>query len=134
LLERQGTGIRALLGSDATADAGELARLQTSLEENARHLADLGMREDALDRELEHVRTVFAQPARHLYVSTRQLRLDRMNVVLDQYSTQAGNDFEFRTARLPTVPPRVRAFSLVRFARADLLPEKSMFDAAAQLL
>jgi hypothetical protein len=77
---------------------------------------------------------VFAQPGRHLYLSTRRLRLDRMNVVLDQNSTQAGDDFEFQVARLPTTPPRVRAFSLVRFARADLLPEKSKFEEAAQLL
>jgi hypothetical protein len=134
LLERQGTGIRAMLGSDATADLGELARLETEVEENERNLADLGLREDALDRALEHVRTVFAQPGQHLYLSTRRLRLDRMNVVLDEHGKQAGDDFEFRIARLPTTPPRVRAFSLVRFARADLLAEKNMFDEATQLL
>jgi hypothetical protein len=134
LLERQGTGIRAVLGSEATADSGELARLETQVEENERNLADLGLREDALDRELDHLRAVFAQPGRHLYLSTRRLRLDRMNVVLDQNSTQVGDDFEFQVARLPTTPPRVRAFSLVRFARADLLPEKSKFEEAAQLL
>jgi hypothetical protein len=134
LLERQGTGIRAVLGSDATADPGELARLKAEVEENERHLADLGLRAEALDRALDHVRAVFAEPERHLYVSTRRVRLDRMNVVLDENSTQAGDDFAFQVARLPTTPPRVRAFSLVRFARADLLPMKSMFDRAAQLL
>jgi hypothetical protein len=134
LLERQGTGIRAVLGSDATADPGELARLKAEVEENERHLADLGLRAEALDRALDHVRAVFAEPERHLYVSTRRLRLDRMNVVLDEHSTQAGDDFAFQVARLPTTPPRVRAFSLVRFARADMLPMQSMFDRAAQLL
>jgi hypothetical protein len=134
LLERQGTGIRAVLGSDATADSGELAQLETEVEENERHLADLGLREDALDRQLEHVRAVFAEPDRHLYVSTKRLRLDRMNVVLDEHSTQVGDDFEFQVARLPTTPPRVRAFSLVRFARTAMLPEKSMFEEAAQIL
>ena len=134
LLERQGTGIRAVLGSDATADLGELARLQAEVEENERNLAGLGLRAEALDRALDHVRTVFAEPGRHLYVSARRVRLDRMNVVLEEHSTQAGDDFEFQIARLPTTPPRVRAFSLVRFARADMLPEKSMFDEARQLL
>jgi hypothetical protein len=134
LLERQGTGIRAVLGSDATADLGELAQLQTEVEENEHHLADLGLREDALDRQLEHVHAVFAEPGQHLYVSTRRVRLDRMNVVLDQHSPQVGDDFAFRIARLPTTPPRVRAFSLVRFARTHLLPEKSKFDKATQLL
>jgi hypothetical protein len=134
LLERQGTGIRAVLGSDATADSGELARLETQVEENERNLADLGLREDALDRELDNVRAVFAEPGRHLYVSTRRLRLDRMNVVIDTNSTQVGDDFEFQIARIPSTPPLVRAFALVRFARADMLPEKSMFEEAAQLL
>jgi hypothetical protein len=57
-----------------------------------------------------------------------------MNVELDENSKQLGDDFAFQIARLPTTPPRVRAFSLVRFARADMLPEKSMFDEATQLL
>ena len=136
LLERQGRGIRGLIGGDVAAGLAELARLETQVEENGRNLAALGLREDALDRALEHVRAVFAQPARHLTVATRRLRLDRMNVVQepDGSGTQAGEELEFRIARLPTVPPRVRAFSLVRFARASLLPEKSVFDEAEQLL
>jgi hypothetical protein len=134
LLEHQGAGIRAVLGSEASLEAGEQAQLAAQLADNEQQMAGLGMREDALDRELEHVRAVFAEPARHLYVETRRLRLDRMNVILDQHSTQAGDDFEFRVARLPTTPPRMRAFTLIRFARADLLPEKNKFEEAAQLL
>lgn len=134
LLERQGTGIRMVLGSDATADYGDLARLAGALDDNARGLAGLGQREDALERALEHVRTVFAQPQRYLSVSTRQVRLDRMNVLLAPDSAQAGADIVLRIARVPGVPPRERAFSLVRFARADLLPEKNMFEEAAQQL
>ena len=138
LLERQGRGIGSLIGGDIATDLGELARLQTQVEEIAREQAGLGLPEDALDRELEHVRAVFAQPGRYLSVSTRRLTLDRMNVVLEPdgiaLGTQEGADLEFRIARLPTVPPRVRAFSLVRFARASLLPERSVFEEAEQLL
>jgi hypothetical protein len=134
LLERQGTGIRAVLGSDATAESGELARLQAQIEENERNLASLGLRDAALERALERVREVFAEPAKHIYLSTRRLRLDRMNVVLDDHSTQDGEQFEFDIARIPSTPPRTRAFALVRFARADLLPAKSMLDEAARLL
>jgi hypothetical protein len=138
LLERQGRGIGSLIGGDIASDLGELARLQAQVEDNAREQADLGLPGDALDRELEHVRAVFAQPGRHLSVSTRRLTLDRMNVVLEPddsaLGTQEGVDLEFRIARLPTVPPRVRAFSLVRFARASLLPEKSVLEEAEQLL
>ena len=138
LLERQGKGIGSLIGGDIATELGELARLQAQVEENAREQAGLGLPEDALERELEHVRAVFAQPRRHLSVSTRRLTLDRMNVVREPDgiapATQDGIDLEFRIARLPTVPPRVRAFSLVRFARANLLPEKNVLEEAEQLL
>ena len=142
LLERQGKGIRSLIGGDVAADLGELAQLETQVEENTRNLADLGLREDALDRALDHVRVVLAQPGLHLSVSARRLRLDRMNVVVEQestqmstqMSTQTGDDLEFRIASLPTMPPRVRAFSLVRFARSSMLPEKNIFEEAERLL
>jgi hypothetical protein len=134
LLERQGTGLGAVLGGDAEAQSDELARLQAQIEENDRSLASLGLREDALERGVERVREVFAAPEQHIYVSTRRLRLDRMNVVLDGPGTQHGDDFTFQIARIPTTPPRMRAFSLVRFARADLVPAKSMLDEAARLL
>ncbi|WP_429202966.1 hypothetical protein [Massilia sp. UYP11] len=150
LLERQGKGIRAVIGGDVASDPGELARLEEQVEENARELSGLGLREDALERELEQVRAVFVQPGRHLSVSTRRLALDRMNVVIEPGGAgrdaapdgrpgmpagpPAGADLELRIARLPTLPPRVRAFSLVRFARTSLLPEKSVFEEAEQLL
>jgi hypothetical protein len=134
LLERQGAGIRAVLGSDSAAEFGELGRLEAQIEENERNLAGLGLREEALERALERVREVFAAPEQHIYLSTKRLRLDRMNVVLEANSTQDGDEFEFHIARIPTTPPRTRAFSLVRFARADLLPAKSMLDEANRLL
>lgn len=136
LLERQGQGIRSVIGGDVASDPGELARLQAQVEENARDLAGLGLREDALERELEHVRGVFAQPERHLSVSTRRLSLDRMNVVVEPGPSTGTpmSELEFPIARLPTLPPRVRAFSLVRFARTSLLPETSVFEEAEQLL
>ena len=138
LLGRQGRGIGSLIGGDIASDPGDLARLQAQVEDNARAQADLGLPEDALDRELEHVRAVFAQPGRHLSVSARRLALDRLNVVLEPddmaSGTREGVDLELRIARLPTVPPRVRAFTLVRFARASLLPEKNVFEEAERLL
>jgi hypothetical protein len=135
LLERQGTGIRAVLGSGAEAESGELAaQLQAQIEENERSLAALGLREDALERAVQRIREVYAEPGQHIAVTTRPMRLDRMNVVLEANSTQHGDDLAFQVARIPTTPPRVRAFSLVRFARGDLLPAKSMLDEAERLL
>jgi hypothetical protein len=134
LLERQGVGIRGMVGSAAIAKPDELAQLQTEMEENERNLASLGIQTDALDRELETVRGVFAQPERHIFLSSRRVTLDRSNVVLEAASAHAGTELEFHFARIPTTPPRTRAFSLVRLARADMLPAKSMLDEAARLL
>jgi hypothetical protein len=134
LLERQGAGIRAMLGSEAAPESAELARLQEQIDENERNLAGLGLREHALDRELDHVRALFAEPARHLFVTTKRLRMDRMNVVIEDNSTQDAEEFEFHVARVPGTPPLTRAFSPIRFARADLLPAKSMLDEAGRLL
>jgi hypothetical protein len=134
LLERQGAGISAVLGSGATPESGELARLQAQIDENELGLADLGLPHEAIDSALEHVREVFAQPAQHISLSTRLLRLDRMNVVQEGSAAQAGEELQIPIARIPTTPPRTRAFALIRFARKDLLPAQSMLDQAARLL
>jgi hypothetical protein len=134
LLERQGVGIRGMVGSASATEPDELAQLQTEMEENERNLASLGIQTDALDRELETVRGVFAQPEQHIFLSSRRVTLDRSNVVLEAASAHAGTELEFHFARIPTTPPRTRAFSLVRLARADMLPAKSMLDEAARLL
>lgn len=134
LLERQGRGIRAVIGGDIVSDPDELARLEARVGENARELAGLELREDALERALDHFLAVFAEPGRHLSVSTRQMTLDRMNVVIEPGEAAMTARLAFRIARLPTLPPRERAFALVRFARSNLLPEKSVFEEAEQLL
>jgi hypothetical protein len=134
LLERQGNGIRVVLGSDAATEAGELQRLAAQLEENERNIASLGLREDALDRELDHVRDVFAEPAQHISILSKRLRLDRMNVVQEGNSAQPSEELDLKIARIPTSPPRTRAFSLIRFSRDDLLVAKSALDDAARLL
>lgn len=134
LLERQGAGIRAVLGSDATEESAAMTELAAQVEENERNLESLGLQADTLDRELDRVREVFAEPKQHIYVSSKRIRLDRMNVVQEANSKQDGEDLEFHVARIPATPPRMRAFSPVRFARADLLPARSMLDEAARLL
>jgi tRNA U34 5-methylaminomethyl-2-thiouridine-forming methyltransferase MnmC len=57
-----------------------------------------------------------------------------MNVVLAEHSTEAGDEVFFQVARIPTTPPQLRAFTLVRFGRAGLLPATSLLDEAARLL
>jgi hypothetical protein len=136
LLERQGVGVRAVLGAGDGAGAGtdELERLRQQVADNEAALASLGIRSDALDRDLDHLCAVLGEPGAHLYVESRRYRLNKMNVVLAEHSTEAGDDIAFQVARLPTSPPVVRAFTLVRFARGALQPATSLLDEADRLL
>jgi hypothetical protein len=136
LLERQGVGVRAVLGSEDGAGAGsdELDRLRQQVADNEASLADLGIRSEALDRALDQLCAVLSEPSAHLYVESRRFRLNKMNVVLAEHSPEAGDDITFQVARVPTNPPLTRAFTLVRFERAGLLPATSLLDEAARLL
>jgi hypothetical protein len=135
LLERKGIGVRSLVGGEHDpAEAGELARLQDAIADNESAIAQLGLRSDALERELAEVCEVLQDPAAHLSVSPRRCVLNKMNVVLPAGSQEAGDEVVFQVAQVPTVPPQARAFTLVRFARADLRPPGGLLDEAARLL
>lgn len=134
LLERQGAGVGALVGDGEASDAGELARLQADMADNEEAIRRLGLRSDALDRELAEVCAVLADPAAHLFVHTRCCMLSRMNVVREPGHPDGGEELVFQVAQIPTVPPQARAFALVRFARADLRSPDGLLDDAARLL
>jgi hypothetical protein len=134
LLERQGVGMRSMLGDELRVGADELGRLREQMSENEGELDALGIRSESLDRQLGHVCAVLSEPGAHIYVERRCVRLNRMNVVLEPGSTEASDEITFEVARIPTNPPRLRAFALVRFARGDLLPATSLLDQAARLL
>jgi hypothetical protein len=139
LLEREGAGVGGLVGDgaavdNAAADAGELARLQADMADNEEAIRRLGLRSDALDRELAEVCAVLADPAAHLFVHTRCCMLNRMNVVQAPGHPDGGDELVFQVAQIPTVPPQARAFALVRFARADLRTPDGLLDDAARLL
>jgi len=134
MLERKGAGMRGALGGEAVGQ-DELMRLQSQLEKNTRSLGDLGGGAKMLDFELEHICKVLAEPAQHFYVSKRTLRIDRMNTVVEEGSAQPSTELEFPVARVPgTVPAEMRAFALMRFPRAELLPAARLFAEAARLV
>jgi len=126
LLERKGIGIRSVLGSGAVASSGELGRLQTQIEENERNLNGLGIRTEALERQLDHLCEVLTDPSPYIYIESKRFRLDRMNIVLPENSELPGDDITFHIARIPTTPPQMRAFTLVRFAPNELPPAASL--------
>lgn len=88
---------------------GEREQLTSAsqLEENSRNLGSQGGDAALLDHELEHICSVLAEPAQHFYVSSRQLRLDPMNVVVEDSSAQNGAELQFLQAHIPgTTPPQ----------------------------
>jgi hypothetical protein len=128
LLKRQGAGTHRMLGDRETGDASELVRLQAGIEENERALAALGLKTDALARELEVICNVLAHPEQHTNVEMKQVRLNSMNVVIEAGAAPEGTEIVFPLARLPANPLGERAFSLVRFARADLVRMPAVLD------
>ncbi|MDM0110866.1 hypothetical protein QTI66_01835 [Variovorax sp. J22R133] len=134
LLERQGRGMRSVIGGDGEVDAGELARLRERLEENDNALKGLGTRSEALDRELEGMCEVFAQASQLIRVTARRLRLSPMNVVLPEQGASEGHLLDLQIARVPGDPPRERAFALVRVSRGDVPKPRNLLDEAARLL
>jgi hypothetical protein len=134
LLQRQGVGVRGALGDEPAVGLEEVARLREQIDDNERNMESLGVRSESLDRELEHLCAVLSDPAAHIYVEGRHVRLNRMNVVLAGNSSEAGEKIAFQVARIPANPPRMRAFTLVRFAGADLRPATSLFEQASKLL
>ena len=133
LLERRGAGMRSVVGEAPVADIDELAQLETQIAENASSLAALRVPTEVIELQLDRVCEVFFHPADHIYVEKRCLRLDLMNVVRND-DTQASRDIEFRVARIPGDPPRMRAFTLVRLPRAELPPVGLHIDAATRAI
>jgi hypothetical protein len=133
LLERRGVGMRSVVGESPGSDPDELVQLDNQIEENARSLAALRVPTEMIELELNRVCDVFSSPADHISVETRCLRLDLMNVVRND-ETQASREIEFRLARIPGDPPRMRAFALVRIPRAELLPAGLHIDAATRAI
>ncbi|MBB5417489.1 hypothetical protein QF000_002573 [Paraburkholderia atlantica] len=134
ILERQGAGVRSLLGSDASSNYAEVAKLQAQIEENDQALAQLGLKTEALERHLDVMCGVLQAPDAHFYVRRSKYRLDRMNVVVEDGDTRPAHEIEFRLAHLPASPNTMRVFSTVRFRRADFSPPLSDLAQAHRLI
>jgi len=133
LLARQGAGIRAVVGDGEIAEPDELDRVQTLIEENARSLAALRAPTKELDLELDGICEVMSNPAAHLFVEKRRIRLDLMNIVQEQ-GGPATHEIELNFAHIPGDPPAIRAVALVRYPREELPPYGLDIDAAMRVL
>lgn len=95
----------------------------------------MGGGDSVLEAELECLIAVLGNPQRYLHFDSQHLRLNRMNLVLDESSTQAGADINFSVAETTGSIPMSRAFILIRVPRAELPPAKKInFDAPSRYL
>lgn len=133
LLQRQGTGIRAVVGGDPAVESEELARVQRQIVENAESLAELRVPGDVIELELKGICDVLSKPSDHIVVNRREICIDMMNVVQER-SVQSGNEIEFHFVRVPGITPPTRAFALVHFRRSELPPGGLNIDAAMRAL
>ncbi|SDC08251.1 hypothetical protein [Paraburkholderia lycopersici] len=122
LLTRHGAGTQRMLGEQAMQNAAEVAKVEAQIAENERDIAELGLKSEALEHELAVICDVLASPAQYANVEMREICLSPMNVVLESGGPCDSASIVFPLARLPASPQGLRAFSLVRFARADLQP------------
>ncbi|PXW15450.1 hypothetical protein [Paraburkholderia caballeronis] len=135
LLTRQGAGTGEMLGERRLENLTELAHLQAEIDANERKLAALGLKTDALEHELDVICDVLAHPQTYTHVETKRVRLDPMNVVVEgDGDPRVHAEIEFPLARIPASPLGERAFTLVRFARADLLPMPNLLDEGARFV
>lgn len=135
LLERQGAGLTALAGKPAPEES-QLGRVQTELAMNEANLKSIAAGPQGLDCELERLCEVLANPREHFHLSTRRLRLDRMNVVLKEDTPAPGETLDLHVARIPIPggPAESRTVMLVRFPRSALLPRGALLSDAARTL
>ena len=134
LLQQHGPGLGSMFGADPAAPS-EQTRLAAELLENEQQLESLGGSDSVLESELETLKAVLDNPQRYLHSESTHLRLNTMNVLLDDNSTEPAADVDFAVVELSGANPVRRAFILARVARTELPPPKKLdFDHAARYL
>ena len=125
LLQQYGPGLGSLFG-EAPAGREEQQRLEAELQENEKQLAAIGAGESALANELDCLKAVLENPQKYLRITPRRLRLNTMNLLIDETSDEVGADIEFAVAEAGADASVHRAFIITRIARSDLPPPKAM--------
>lgn len=136
-LERQGVGMRSMLGGDVSPDAEERERLRVQIAQIDAVIGDTPMpagQANALERQMEGLQAALANAGAYLLIQRRCMRLSRMNVLQPDDSTTPSDDLEFLTASIPGDPRLVRTFLLVRIARTTMLSRMTLLEAAERLL
>lgn len=105
---QRGMGAESFLGeAGAALSPEESQRLLRRLEENETRLAALGSPSESLDRQLDYLAEVLAEPMNYVSVDKRCLHLDSMNAVVD---AETGEAVEFGVVTFMRQRPVTRAF------------------------
>lgn len=113
---RRGAGADSFLGeAGALVSTEESAELLEKLSANETQLAALGCPTETLDRQLDYLAEVLADPMRFVGIDWRRQCVDSMNVIVD---SARGEEIEFGILNLDRHPPIRRAFLPVRIERA----------------
>lgn len=133
ILQQQGPGLGSLFEA-APAVSGEQLRLEAQLLENERQMEEIGSSQEILESELESLREVLEVPERYLRFERTRLRLNTLNMVVDERSTDVASEVVFTMAVLDGSPKVKRAFVLGRQARGEMREMKMNFAEAERLL
>lgn len=130
-LARGQAGLQGLTGNGAGADAAEI---ECSLAENERALSEIPSGPQTLGRHLSEVRKVLAGAAELVRLDTVDVRLDRVNNIIEGGDAGQGPvaDLRFTRVALPNRP--MVGVMIARFRREDMLSKESVLDLAGRRL
>lgn len=112
------------LGSDSGTRLADYEAASGRIRELERDLADARVGLTSLDDYLERLKVTLLHPERHLSIKVERTRLDRMNVVRTEGEDGAGGGTEIELARGYRGDRAGRVLLLVRFPRAELIPDR----------
>ena len=110
----------------------DLEAVREKLARNERDLNDALTQSQTLDDSLAHVNAVLSQPEKHFQVGSITMRLDRMNIKVDDGASNDGDPVTLVEATVVGQEPRVGL--LVKFPRSDLPPEEDFVKQARRYL
>jgi len=134
LLQQGAAGMKAVVGDNPRPREEELHKIEAMLEENERDLKAPGIGPGALERELEVLVETLTHASEGLKISSKRLRLDSMNNLVEADSPEQGREIEFNVFEIAGSPPIHRVGALVRFSRAELMSRESLLREAEQSL
>ena len=111
---------------------GDLEALRDELERNEQELHDVLKQTQTLDDSLMHINAVLSQPEKHFSLASITMRLDRMNIKIDENQSQAGEQLTLMEATIVGRAPRVGL--LVSFPRSEMPPDKDPLKEARRYL